>query len=147
MIETRIAVAGDLDVLAGLFSAYRKWYCQDEVLGECRQFLSDRMEASESKMFVAEVDGDIAGFTQLYPLFSSVSMARIWLLNDLFVDEAFRRQGVGRELLRAASEFARSEGAIRLELATAHDNTTAQQLYESSGWDQEVEFRHYQLKL
>jgi GNAT superfamily N-acetyltransferase len=92
-------------------------------------------------------DGSAAGFTQLYPTFSSASVKRISILNDLFVDPIARRRGVGRALLKAAADFGRSAGAGRLTLSTAHTNTSAQLLYEASGWLRDEIFRSYHLAL
>ena len=74
------------------------------------------------------------GFTQLYPAFSSVSASRVWILNDLLVLPEARRMGVARALLSSAAEFARADGALRLELETDHDNASAQALYRAMGW-------------
>jgi ribosomal protein S18 acetylase RimI-like enzyme len=41
---------------------------------------------------------------------------------------------VARALLAAAADFARADGALRLELETDHDNHTAQALYQAMGW-------------
>jgi GNAT superfamily N-acetyltransferase len=85
------------------------------------------------------------GFTQLYPSFSSVSVKRLWILNDLFVSQAARRGGVGRRLLERAREWAVETGAKGLTLTTALNNTAARALYESCGWRLDDEFAHYQL--
>jgi GNAT superfamily N-acetyltransferase len=92
-------------------------------------------------------DGEIAGFTQLYPTFSSVSMKRVWILNDLFVEETYRHRGMARLLLNAAAEFAKSTDAARIILATQISNTSAQSLYESEGYWQDEAFYHYTLSL
>jgi ribosomal protein S18 acetylase RimI-like enzyme len=84
---------------------------------------------NESAILVAELDGRIAGFTQLYPMFSSVRTARIWILNDLFVDADARRRGVANALLAGAARFAREQGAAGLMLETMRDNTAARALY------------------
>ena len=77
----------------------------------------------------------------------SVRLARAWLLNDLFVAHAGRRAGVGGALMKAAEDFARGDGATQILLETAENNTTAQALYESRGWEQEAGERHYVLSL
>ncbi len=66
------------------------------------------------------------GFKQLYPSFSSGAMARVLILNDLFVAPEWRRRGVESDLLEAAAEYGRSVGAIRLVLSTEVTNTAAQ---------------------
>ena len=96
---------------------------------------------------MALADGVAAGFTQLYPSFSSGAMARIFVLNDLFVAPEMRRRGVGAALLNAAAEFGRREGAARLTLSTELNNTTAQALYEKAGWKRDTVFCVYNLAL
>lgn len=151
MIAIRRAVVEDVDRLAPLFDAYRQFYRQPVDLSLARQFLADRLAHNGSVVFLAETAGtsapEICGFTQLYPLFSSVACRPTWLLSDLFVARAFRRGGVGRRLMEAAHAFAREQGSATVELDTAHTNTTAQALYESLGYQQDLEFRHYVLRL
>jgi GNAT superfamily N-acetyltransferase len=88
-------------------------------------------------VLVAERDGSAIGFTQLYPVFSSVRTARTWLLNDLFVDATARRGGVARKLLDAAATFARDDGAAGLMLETTRDNAPARALYRAAGWHED----------
>ena len=83
------------------------------------------------------------GFTQFYPSFSSVSLARIFVLNDLFVHECARRKGVASKLLSAATEFAQALGAIRVSLSTAISNESAQALYQAAGWTRDEQFLVY----
>lgn len=132
-------------ILAPVFDAYRIWYGKSPEPERARDFLTQRLRNNESQIFMAMHDNSVAGFTQLYPLFSSVSMEPIWLLNDLFVVDEFRKQGVGSFLLQTAAGFAEEAGALRLELATEHDNLSAQTLYESLGWTKDTEFLHYSL--
>ncbi len=112
-----------------LFDAYRQFYRQKPDPELARAFLSDRFRNRESVVFLAlGAEGDALGFTQLYPSFSSGAARRIFILNDLFVTQEARRRGVARALLQAAADFARAEGAVRLTLSTALDNSMAQSL-------------------
>ncbi len=147
MIEIKRAALVDADRIAPLFDAYRRFYGRDADLPLARRFLAERLATGESVVFVASNDGTPCGFTQLYPLFSSLACRPIWILSDLFVDPSARRSGTGRRLMEAAHAFAREQGAAAVELDTAHANTTAQTLYELLGYAQDVEFRHYVLKL
>lgn len=136
-----------LDVATKLFGAYRIFYEQTSDLPGARAFLQERMERDESVLFIA-MDGDTGlGFTQLYPLFSSVSMGSLWLLNDLYVAPEARKRGVGAALLERAREFARETGTVGLELSTAKDNFSAQRLYEKLGWKRDEDYYHYALDL
>lgn len=147
MRVTRAAIA-DVDAVAPLFDAYRRFYGQRPDVGAARAFLDDRLRRGESVIFLAlsdEPDAEALGFTQLYPSFSSVSLKPLWILNDLFVRPDVRRGGVGRRLLQRAREWAIETGARGLILATAVTNRAAQSLYESCGWRQDDEFQHYYL--
>jgi ribosomal protein S18 acetylase RimI-like enzyme len=147
-ILVRRATVADLDRIAPLFDAYRQFYGQSPDLTLARQFLRERLERNQSVIFLAlGPDASAAGFTQLFPSFSSASAQRIYILNDLFVDPLARRSGVGRALLQAAADFGRTAGAVRLTLSTAHTNTSAQSLYESTGWLRDEVFRSYHLAL
>ena len=130
-------------LVAPLFDAYRQFYGRSADVAAARAFLRDRFDHGESIVFIAEVGGAPAGFAQLYPSFSSVSLARTFILNDLFVVASRRRSGVGSMLLRAATDHARSLGAVRVTLNTDIRNTTAQAVYEARGWKRDGEYFTY----
>lgn len=143
----RRAAVSDLDGLIPLFDGYRQFYRQPSEPERIRQFLLDRFEGDESVIFIA-VEGETAiGFTQLYPSFSSGALARIFILNDLFVAPSSRNRGVGEKLLLAAAAYGRAAGALRLVLSTEVTNKTAQALYEKLEWKKNMEFWAYQLAL
>lgn len=145
----RRATTHDLEALAVLFDAYRRFYQQPADLAKARAFLGARLGHGDSVIFVAEgaTPGELVGFTQLYPTWCSVAAGPIFVLYDLFTDVAARRTGTGRALLRAAEAHARAAGAVRMDLQTAHTNLGAQALYESLGWKLDTEFRVYSLAL
>lgn len=130
------AVAADAAQLAPLFDQYRQFYGQPADEAGAREFLAARLRAGESTVFfLADANREnFAGFVQLYPSFSSVSMRKLWILNDLFVAEPFRRRECARQLLARAEEHARATGAKGLTLKTASDNIAAQSLYQDCGW-------------
>jgi GNAT superfamily N-acetyltransferase len=146
-ITTRQATIGDLESVADLFDSYRQFYGKQADRAGAATFLRARFEHQQSIIFLAFAGDQAVGFTQLYPSFSSVSLARIFILNDLYVDTAFRRHGAAKQLLDAAAKYASRVGAIRLVLSTAHDNSTAQALYASLGWQRDMEFCNYELSL
>lgn len=143
-IATRLATAADLDTVAEMFDAYRQFYEQAPDRAAARDFIEQRMARSESVILVAETDeGELVGFTQLYPLFCSVEARPIYSLYDLFVRPAARRTGAGRALLLAAERLAAEHGKARMDLTTAKTNLTAQALYESLGWVRDEVFYAY----
>ena len=131
----RRATVEPVDSIAPLFNHYRMFYQQPSDEALARQFIGERLQRGESVIFLAEVGGKVVGFTQLFPSFSSVRAARAFVLNDLYVDVAARRLGVARALLQTAADFARADGAIRLELETDPDTRSAQALYRHMGWE------------
>jgi len=145
-VRVRRATSTDVDRVAPLFDAYRQFYEQPADLVASRAFLRDRLSGDESVVLVAEDGGVLLGFAQLYPLYSSVSLGPIYVLNDLYVDPGARRHGVAARLLEAARAFGEKGGAHYLELSTAVDNP-AQRLYEACGWTLDREFLYYELPL
>jgi GNAT superfamily N-acetyltransferase len=144
----RQATILDLALLVPLFDAYREFYRKPSDLDLARRFLLERFQHNESIIFLAaRQDGRPAGFTQLFPSFSSASAARILILNDLFVLPEARRMRVGSLLLSAAAAFGRAVGAIRLTLSTEVTNGAAQALYEAEGWTRQTDFYAYNFTL
>jgi ribosomal protein S18 acetylase RimI-like enzyme len=129
-----------LHLVETLFDKYRVFYHQLSDIALARQFLQQRLSNNESVIFAAidNQNGETipAGFTQLYPLYSSVRAQKNWILNDLYVEANYRKQGIGRKLIEAAMQYAKGEGATYIQLETMPDNITAQRLYESIGFIQ-----------
>jgi ribosomal protein S18 acetylase RimI-like enzyme len=144
MSEISKVTASDLAELHPLVESYRAFYKQpenDKTLG----FLEERIKNQEAIAFIARVNGEAVGFTLLYPTFSTVSLSNIWLLNDLYVAESARGNGIANELMDVAEAAAKSSGATRVFLRTANDNLPAQALYEGRNWVKDEVFRRYDL--
>jgi len=135
----RRAKKKDINDLSVLFDKYRIFYKQESDVENARSFLKKRMKRKESVIFVAEERDELIGFAQLFPIFSSVSMKRTWLLNDLYVNERSRGIGAATKLLDAAKEFGAETNSKWLLLQTAADNFTAQKVYEKNGWIKETD--------
>jgi ribosomal protein S18 acetylase RimI-like enzyme len=137
------ATISDLDSLTVLFDLYRVFYEQTSDLEGAREFLKARILNDESVVFMA-VDGEHpVGFVQLYPSFSSVSMVRSWVLNDLYVKEQFRGRGAGEKLIHNAIQFVKETGAKGILLETGKENSKAQRLYEKIGFERESNYFYY----
>lgn len=130
----RQAVAADLDALAGLFDQYRQFQGQPADLPACRAFLHRRFDHGESVIFLATLHARPAGFAQLYPSFSSTALARVYILNDLYVAADARRSGAASALLAAVERHAWAFGACRVSLNVLRSNVDAQALYSARGW-------------
>lgn len=133
----------DLDELAVLFSQYREFQGKAPDPLAARGFLQARLNNGESAMFMAREEHSAVGFAQVYPSFSSVALARIFILNDRFVPESGRRKGVASQLLALVESYARSRDAVRVTLNVDRNNIQAQALYEARGWSPDLQFCMY----
>ena len=143
------ATMKDLEEVVVLFDQYRTFYGQESDTNQARTFISSKFENNESVIMLARdtIDDESIGFIQMYPSFSSVSMRKIWILNDLFVIEKYRRQGVAQSLLDEAAHYARKTKAKGIELSTASNNVNAQRLYELNGYEKDEVYVHYGLEI
>ncbi|MFM7429148.1 MAG: GNAT family N-acetyltransferase [Flammeovirgaceae bacterium] len=133
-----------LESLAILFDQYRVFYKKDSDIVAAKKFLSERIEKNESVIFVSfDEENGMTGFTQLYPLFSSTRMKRLWLLNDLFVDERLRGKGFTIALIEKAKELCYQTGACGLLLETAKSNTIGNNLYPRTGFVLDEDHNYY----
>lgn len=135
MKNTRKATFEDVNQLAELFDQYRIFYHKESDIPAAENFLRERIENKDSEIFVAEEDGKLTGFVQLYPIFSSTRMQRYWLLNDLYVNENHRGKGYSKKLIEEAKELCRSSNACGVLLETGKSNDVGNQLYPACGFE------------
>lgn len=137
-----------LDLLTPLFVKYREFYGALAYPDSSRAFLEKRLRRKESVIYLAlGDDGKLMGFCQLYPNFSSLSLKRVWILNDIYVAEDARRQLVADNLIRTAKKMAKETNAVRMRVSTSSDNEVAQKTYESIGFREDSEFKNYVLPI
>ena len=149
-VSIQAATARDIAELVRLFNAYREFYGKAPAEARALEFILDRVLAAAgqaegqppvARYYLAWTDSGsgrrAVGFMHLIPSTNTLAMRPIWFLEDLYVEPLARRSGIAAALLRYAEEFARSAGAERLTLATAHDNAAAQALYRKLGYIRE----------
>ncbi|MNK79603.1 Acetyltransferase (GNAT) family protein [compost metagenome] len=138
-----------LDLLTPLFVKYREFYGSLPYPDSSRAFLEKRLRRKESVIYLALADDDdkLMGFCQLYPSFSSLSLKRVWILNDIYVAEDARRQLVADHLIRTAKKMAKETNAVRMRVSTSSNNEVAQKTYESIGFKEDTEFKNYVLPI
>lgn len=134
MLQTIKCDAGHCDELSVLFNDYRVFYGQISDLESARNFISERLSKDDSAIFVALEKNTMCGFVQLYPSFSSVALKRTYYLNDLFVNESFRRKGIAEVLVNKSIDFAKENSAARITLCTQIENDAAINLYNKCGF-------------
>lgn len=152
-MHIRLATIQDLELLVPLFNGYRVFYRKTTDLEGARSFLRERLIKKDSIIYIAfakavpttvEVgDSDIAvGFTQLYPIFSSVSMEPMYILNDLFIDPDYRGQGIGQSLIATVKDLCCKEQQKGIVIQTETTNP-AQHLYERLGFKKDPDLHYF----
>ena len=124
----------DLPQLAILFDGYRVFYRKESDIPAAHHFLSERLKNKDSKIYVSEnSENKLVGFVQLYPLFSSTRMKKLWLLNDLYVNPNYRGQGISVQLIESAKTLVQETNACGLFLETEKSNLIGNNLYPKTG--------------
>mgnify|MGYP002623267797 FL=1 len=85
---------------------------------------------SPIRALVAELDGTIVGLVHFFPHESTWQDRPVCYLQDLYVEERLRGQGIGEKLIDAVVEAARADGWANVYWQTAADNVTARRLYD-----------------
>lgn len=147
-IHIEPVAARQLDSLLPLIAAYQRFYEVEEIdERRNRGFFSRFLAPSEHGMLLGAWRGDEPlGYACLYWHFDSLRAEETVLLNDLYVVEAARGQGVGRSLIEASAKIARERGAGCLHWVTAPDNKAARHLYDSTSAESEPAIE-YELRL
>jgi GNAT superfamily N-acetyltransferase len=143
------ATISELHILTELFEAYRAFYKKNADYDTAKEFLRERIENNESVIYlVYNEDKKVVGFTQLYPLFSSTRMKKMWLLNDLYVVATERGKGFSKALIERAKQLAHETNACEIMLETAKTNDIGNQLYPSVGFElgEDCNWYHYEIK-
>jgi GNAT superfamily N-acetyltransferase len=84
------------------------------------------------RVWVAEVEGELAGFAYAYVLLRIDGDTSVFLY-ELDVDERFRRLGLGRALVDQARTLAEGEGVLKMWVDTSYDNEPAKRTYAAAG--------------
>lgn len=133
-ILVRAAVPGDAEVLLPMFERFYGPYLEARTPSAIRERMHSA--ASVDTVLLALVEGRAAGFASLRIIPQIETSHPHAELSDLFVDEAHRRGGVGRSLMRFAERLAREQGCARMTLTVGLDNTGARAFYRSLGYDE-----------
>lgn len=132
----RKAQENDVHAITTLFDSYRVFYRKESDIQSAKEFILERINNHDSEIFVAEdSDKKLVGFVQLYPLFSSTRMQKLWLLNDLFVDPDARSKGVSIGLIERAKQLVKETNACAMFLETEKSNVIGNNLYPKTGFE------------
>ena len=147
-VEIAPIASEELEELVPLIAAYQRFYEVAKIDDERnRAFFRRFLAPSEDGLLLgARGEDRPLGYACLYWHFSSLEATECVLMNDLFVDESARGQGVGRALIDASADVARERNVPFVEWSTAPDNHTAQRLYDATGAER-TEWFSYELRV
>ena len=129
----RIATPEDADSLAVLNKEFNN---SNIPAGEIATSLAD---ASTEATVVAEVEGSLVGFACVQIMGSWCYRGKWATLVELYVQPAFRRRGLGRQLVECCEQLAHQKGITEVGLLTGSANAAGQALYTSMGYQVEQE--------
>ena len=85
-------------------------------------------------VWVAELDGHVIGMCSLQVLISTAEGGEVGLIEDVIIDAAYRKQGIGHQMLHSLETWARQRGLTRLQLLADTHNGGALAFYERHDW-------------
>lgn len=130
-IHIRLANEADQTAWLPLWQGYQVFYRADLGAEQAQVNWQRFMDEAEPMWaLVAEADGRIVGFTHLIEHRSCWTVQNYGYLQDLYVDESVRGQGVGRALIEAAYQWGKAQNWSRVHWLTEETNHTAQLLYD-----------------
>lgn len=133
-----------LENVVPLFDAYRIFYRQSSDKDAARKFLKTRFELQDTVMYLAFYSQVPAGFAHLFPFFTSVGLKKHWILNDLYVDAAYRSKKIGYLLIETCKQHAVETGAKGLFLQTEKNNHVARKFYTDHAFIEDEENVYYE---
>jgi aminoglycoside 6'-N-acetyltransferase I len=150
-VHIRLAVLADLDVLARQFQALWPDGSQEEHMTEASAILvSNPPSTMPLIVFVIEVAGKVVGFVEvgLRSHADGCDPKRpVGFLEGWYVEPEHRRRGIGRALLGAAEDWARSQGCAEMASDTWVDNEPSQRTHEALGFQVVDRCVHYRKAL
>lgn len=138
----------DLPVIAGMYSQLNDYFYQmgyrlpqPEDIGQVWLDSFQRTLGRFSNVFIAELDGRVAGFMLCRVKRVPAHMGGVLVgeLSDMWIIAEARRMGIGDRLSRLAIEWLRQQGVHSVEIQVLRDNEASWKLYERMGF--ELEFR------
>ncbi len=101
----------------------------------------ENKNASGIKFYIKQ-DGREVGRAYLYILFNDLHQRPFGLMEDVFIDESLRGQGMGTELVKKIIEEAGRQNCYKLICTSRYSKPKVHKLYESLGFKEHgKEFR------
>jgi ribosomal protein S18 acetylase RimI-like enzyme len=143
-VKIRPAVERDAPAAVGLMAQLNE-FGHGQVDAGVEDRLRAMLNLPTHAIFVAEGgNGQVAGLLTVSQRWTLWHAGPCALIGELVVDEGARGQGVGRALIQAALDWAKSEGCSEVEVSTELGNTAAQSFYRRLGFTSEALLLEYE---
>jgi len=111
--------------------------CCETAAERFTEYIAGNIDKDNWHVLVAEADGQVVGYLQgsIEACPPVLVTRRYGNVHDMAVTETFRRRGVGRELVRQALSWFRSQGVTRFEVSMSIHNRTAKAFWQSLGFE------------
>ncbi|NVJ65053.1 MAG: GNAT family N-acetyltransferase [Gammaproteobacteria bacterium] len=146
-MDIKICNINDLDKLVPLFDDYRQHFKQASDQAAVKEYLQARISSNEAMIYLAQSQDQLHGFVILYPSFSSIGLAPIWILNDFYLKSGANKRLMAKQLLDRLSQDCREAGAIRIEVTTRKENHKLHKLYKEYGFEKDYKYDYYFLQI
>ena len=142
MTNIQQATSENIEDITALFDEYKVFYKPKYDINSVAALIPERITKSDSVIFLADIDVQVVGFTQIYPMFLSVSMQKLYVLKDIYVDPTHKGKGIGKILLNRGKEYTIEHHEKSLILETEINNT-GKHLYERLGKLKDLQYLQY----
>ncbi|MEM2806701.1 MAG: GNAT family N-acetyltransferase [Candidatus Bathyarchaeia archaeon] len=133
-VKVRRADENDAPELVLLAKDFLRGASNDE---ERLSILKSSLKNPDYELWLAEIDGDIVGFIDLWTIHDFCHGGKLTYIQNLYVAPKYRRLGVGSRLLQKIVERAKEKGALEIHVVTGFDNEPAIRLYKKHGLEKE----------
>ncbi|MEM3770296.1 MAG: GNAT family N-acetyltransferase [Candidatus Bathyarchaeia archaeon] len=99
--------------------------------------LKSSLKDSDYELWVAEMDGEVIGFIDLWSIHDFCHGGKLTYIQNLYVAPKYRRLGVGSKLLQKIIKMAEKKGALEIHAVTGFENESAIRLYRKHGLEKE----------
>ncbi|MEW6624749.1 MAG: GNAT family N-acetyltransferase [Bacillota bacterium] len=135
IIIIRAAQLKDKDAVCILWQKLISFYGKEAPIKTVEKTFTTSLANKDQFILLAEIDGKVIGTAALYAgHYSTWSDTWYGHIEDVYVDENYRRRGVAENLVRELLKLAKTHGLSRVELHTLKDNVAAHKLYEKIGF-------------
>ncbi|MEM3565729.1 MAG: GNAT family N-acetyltransferase [Candidatus Bathyarchaeia archaeon] len=131
-VEVRRANGHDVSRLVSLAEEFMPETATHE---ERLSILKGSLKDSDYELWVAEMNGDIVGFIDLWIIHDFCHGGKLSYIQNLYVVPKYRRLGVGSKLLQKIIERAEKKGVLEIHVVTEFDNEAAIRLYKKHGFE------------